>query len=427
MQRRKLLLGGLGVAAAAAAGAVLLRPGDEGAPYDSYFAGLNEELKRNGPMHPCMLIDLDRLDHNLDQVTASVAKVPGRNLRLVEKSLPSAGLLSYAMARTGSKRLMSFHQPFLSADATAFPDADLLVGKPLPARAAQLFYQQHRGRFDPATQLQWLIDTPENLQAYLALAKALGTRLQVNLELDVGLHRGGIAETESLAAVLKIIAANSEHLRFSGFMGYDPHVVKLPSFVGTPMALVQQVMLRYQSFVDFTKQQYAALWTDHLTLNTAGSPSYRLHEAETLATEVAVGSGLVKAADFDIPTLATHQPACFIATPVLKAENGPLRIPGIERVGPLFARWDINQSRAWFLYGGYWLANYESPKGLRRNAIYGHSTNQENVTASASVNLKVGDQVFLRPTQSEFVFLQFGDLLAVRKGRIVDRWPVYSG
>jgi D-serine deaminase-like pyridoxal phosphate-dependent protein len=118
---------------------------------------------------------------------------------------------------------------------------------------------------------------------------------------------------------------------------------------------------------------------------------------------------------------------CFIATPVLKAENGPLRLPGLERAGPLFARWDVNESRAFFIYGGYWMAHYESPKGLRRNELYGHSTNQENVMASAAVALDVDDQVFLRPTQSEAVLLQFGDLLAVRGGKIVEQWPVYSG
>jgi D-serine deaminase-like pyridoxal phosphate-dependent protein len=34
--------------------------------------------------------------------------------------------------------------------------------------------------------------------------------------------------------------------------------------------------------------------------------------------------------------------------------------------------------------------------------------------------------MFLRPTQSEFVMLQFGDLLAVADGEIVDRWPVFD-
>ena len=41
---------------------------------------------------------------------------------------------------------MSFHQPFLNHDAVAFADADILLGKPLPVRSAELFYREHKGR-----------------------------------------------------------------------------------------------------------------------------------------------------------------------------------------------------------------------------------------------------------------------------------------
>ncbi|MEL2330748.1 hypothetical protein, partial [Klebsiella pneumoniae] len=84
-------------------------------------------LKANGPMCPVLLIDLDRLDHNIDVVMRSVRR-GGKHLRLVEKSLPSPGLLAYIARRAGTRRLMSFHQPFLNHDAVAFADADILLG-----------------------------------------------------------------------------------------------------------------------------------------------------------------------------------------------------------------------------------------------------------------------------------------------------------
>ena len=79
-----------------------------------------------------------------------------------------------------------------------------------------------------------------------------------------------------------------------------------------------------------------------------------------------------------------------------------------------------------YYYGGYWLAEYESPKGLQFNEVLGYSANQENVNGSHSVGLKVDDQVFLRPTIVEGVLLQFGDLVTVRGGKILDYWPVYQ-
>ena len=48
------------------------KPGDHGAPYAPYFRALNAELKRNGPMEPAMVIDLDRLDANLDRVVRTL-------------------------------------------------------------------------------------------------------------------------------------------------------------------------------------------------------------------------------------------------------------------------------------------------------------------------------------------------------------------
>lgn len=425
MNRRKFVLGAAGVGVLAVGGGMLARPQAHGKPYDDYFRALNEELKKNGPMRPCMLIDLDRLDHNIDQVVQSVK--PPKHYRIVEKSLPSPALIDYVSKRAGTRRLMSFHQPFINDDAVAFPDADILIGKPLPVRSAGLFYKNLKGSFDPSRQLQWLIDTPEHLQQYLELAKGLGTKLRINIELDVGLHRGGVSSNETLGQILGLIAANPANLEFAGFMGYDPHAgMAVPSILGSHQELFLKGMAIYQGFVDYTRSQYAALWHDGLTLNAAGSPTYKMHEAETLSNDISVGTALLKPTHYDLDTLAAHVPAAYIATPVLKSA-GPVELPALDGKSRLFSWWDPNQRQTYFIYGGYWMAEYESPKGLQFNALFGHSTNQEIVNASPEVGLKVDDQVFFRPTQSEFVLLQFGDLVAVRGGKIVDYWTPLQG
>ncbi|WP_165669528.1 MULTISPECIES: DSD1 family PLP-dependent enzyme [Pseudomonas] len=402
-----------------------MRPADKGAPYSDYFARLNRELKAHGPMHPVMLIDLDRLDHNIDVVMQSVRRA-GKSLRLVEKSLPSPQLLDYIAKRAGTQRLMSFHQPFLNHDAERFPESDILLGKPLPVRAAQLFYEAHRGPFDPARQLQWLLDTPERLAQYLALAKALNIRMRINIELDVGLHRGGVQDTAGLGRMLDLIGANPQHLEFAGFMGYDPFVgMGVPGILGSPEALFAKVMTLYDGFVDYARTQHPTLWRPDLTLNTAGSPSYRMHERERTSSEVSVGSALLKPTHYDLPSLEEHQPAAYIATPVLKS-TGAVRIPALDGKSALFSWWDPNQRETFFIYGGNWMAEPESPTGLQFNGLYGRSSNQEMINGSHAVGLGVDDQVFLRPTQSESILLQFGDLLAVRDGRIVEQWPVYG-
>ena len=147
MQRRMLILGALGAGAAVA---WWKKPRDHGAPYEPYFRALNEELKQHGPMRPCMVIDLDRLDHNIDLVAGTLRRA-GKHYRIVEKSLPCQKLIAYVAQRAATQRLMSFHQPFLNLDALSFPNFDVLLGKPLPVGSAALFYRDLRaGGFDPA-------------------------------------------------------------------------------------------------------------------------------------------------------------------------------------------------------------------------------------------------------------------------------------
>jgi D-serine deaminase-like pyridoxal phosphate-dependent protein len=415
--RRRILLGGAAGLAAAAGGALLWRPGDRTRGHDAWFSSLNEMLKAEGPGHPVMLVDRERLHHNIDVIAASVG--PDKTYRVVVKSLPSVPLLREVMQRAGTDALMVFHQPFLNVIAREFPDADVLIGKPMPVAAARRFYTQlEAGRFDPARQLQWLIDTPERLAQYQALAQELGVHLRINAEIDVGLHRGGFAEPEALRPVLETIAADPEHLSFAGFMGYEPHLTGVADRIEDPAA--QSVLTIYRDFSDLARE--AGHDPERLTRNGAGSHTLRLYEGDDTMNDLAAGSGIVKPTDFDTALLKDNVPALFIATPILKRYD-ELKAPVPELASDLMQLWDPNRRRLYFIYGGYWKARYVSPSGVP-DPLY-HSTNQEPLSTSTSVDLEVDDWVFLRPTQSEAVMLQFGDLRVLDGGHIRERWPVF--
>lgn len=403
--------------------ALVMRPRDDGGGYDPYFRALNELLKQQGPAKPVLVLDLDRLDHNIAVLRQSIR--PPKQFRVVDKSLPSIQLVHYIFEKAGTNRVMSFHQPFLNQVADQLKGSQILLGKPMPVRSAERFYADLRSSFDPDHQLQWLIDTPERLEEYRALAERLQQKMLINVEIDVGLHRGGVQDTATLDRLLAIIAAHPTRLELAGFMGYDPHVAKVPSWARSRASLIAEVRATYQGYVDYVKAHYPQLWNDRLTLNGAGSPTYRLYEDDTLLNDLSVGSALVKPTDFDLDTLAPHVPALFIATPVLKA-GASARLPGLDWLSRLLAWWNPNLARTFFLYGGYWMARPVAPAGLHTNPVFGRSSNQEMLNGSARVELGVDDYVFLRPTQSEAVMLQFGDLLIVRGPTIVDRWPVFN-
>lgn len=411
--RRKLLIGSV-----LAAGAYALKPGDNGGPYSDYFSALNQALKSGKVSQPRMVLDLDAIDANIDALVASVQSP--KQWRVVVKSLPSIELLSYIMQRANTRALMAFHQPFLNQVADRFPESDVLLGKPLPATAAQTFYQNLGAtEFAADKQLQWLVDSVQRLQQYQAVAQSLGVAMRINLELDIGLHRGGFADAQSLLAALEIISNNPKHLQLSGFMGYEPFIVKLPN----TQSLFEGAKNSYHKFVDAARQSYPQMFERVLTYNIAGSQTYSLYEQDTFFNDISAGSGVVMPTDFDMETLSQHRPASYIAAPVLKHYDG-VKISGIEAMSSAFAAWNPNRQQAWYLYGGNWQAEYESPPGLIRNPIWGQSSNQEMVNGSDKIPLDVDDFVFLRPRQSEAVFLQFGNLLATRNGPIVDEWPV---
>ena len=417
MKRRSLIVGG----AAALGLGWLLRPGDRGADHSRYFQDVSAALDGAEMAKPTLVIDRSKLLANVDTL---LNHLEGRfNYRIVAKSLPSIALLGAIMEASGSNRLMLFHQPFINQVAARFPQADILLGKPMPVAAAHNFYRQFEGGdFSPENQLRWLLDTPERVSQYHQLAQTLGQDMQVCIELDVGLHRGGVQNDEQLLTMLGQITASGK-LNFCGFMGYEPHIVKVP--VGSAESYRDKAMAIYQHYIDVARKQLGNRWPEDAILNAGGSPTYEMYNFGSYpVNELAAGSCLVKPTDFDLPTLADHKPASYVATPVLKSLDA-LEIPGID-LGAVQSIWDPNRARTFFTYGGYWKAQPESPAGLVYNSLFGRSTNQEMLNGSKNIHLQPDDWVFLRPAQSEFVFLQFGDIAVYDDGAIVERWPVFS-
>lgn len=409
------------------AGAVGLCMGcafDRGAPYDDYFRNLNADLRATAPGTPILAIDLNRLDHNLDLLRAAVG--PRKIYRIVVKSLPSIDLLRYAMRHTQTRHLMAFHQPSLNAIANELPGSDVLLGKPLPASAARTFYEKCGAQttFEPERQIQWLLDSATRAEEYRAVATALGVRMRVAIELDIGDHRGHVQTHDQLRAILRRIESSPSCFELGGFMGYDAYAAGLPP--GLRTRILRDSTDRYQGFIDVTRREFPALYRPNLTRNGAGSKTIALYENDKVLNDLAAGSAAVMPTDFDVDTLSDHLPAAFIAAPILKHRKG-VDIPILPILGSWMEFTNPNRRNSYFLYGGNWKANYHSPKGLFPNPIYGRSSNSEMVNGSDRVSLTTDDYVFLRPTQSESVLLQFGDLWAFRQGTPTLRWPVIRG
>lgn len=381
--------------------------------HDAYFTALSTALHRAGLAEPVLVIDRQRLDANIDAVATMLGgRMP---VRLVVKSLPCADLLHRIATRLGSDRYMVFNRPMLVEMARLAPNADLLLGKPLPVTAASAYYDA-AGNDGPGP--QWLVDTPERLAQYSALARARNLTLRVNIEIDVGLHRGGLSDPQQLAALLDRL---DPCICVTGLMGYDPHIAKIPTRFGLRARADAAARRTYGAMADVLRNRVGG---EGLVLNTAGSPTYALHAKDSPGNEVAIGSAFVKPTDFDIATLAHHVPACFIATPLLKTAY-PALLPGLDGLSPLLARLRPATAQAQFIHGGHWLADPVSPPGLVQSGLFGPSSNQECWLGPHRPGLRPDDWIFLRPRQSEALFLQFGPIAVFDGTDITQAWPVF--
>lgn len=425
-RRRLLIATGVGVT-----GVLVARPSVKGGGHDAYYQGLEAAMQKANLYKPTLVIDKERLLHNIARLRHHLPS--NKAYRVVAKSLPSIPLLKLVMAEAKTQRLMLFHQPFINKVAQEIPDAHVLLGKPLPVGAAQRFYEVYANEakasgtgFKAAEQLEWLVDTLERAKEYANLAKTVGP-MKINFEIDVGLHRGGFTDQANLKEAVALVDADP-NLSVSGLMGYEPHIPKVPGVFGGPEGAMEKAVEMYTASKATLKVVLGDRYDEAtLTLNTGGSQTYQLYDENAPANEIAMGSGLVMPTDFDLPTLADHQAATFISTPVLKAMD-KTELPGAESLRGVFSWWDRNSARTYYIYGGHFLANLESPSGLQKNGLWGHSTNQEMINGSDKVKLKVGDMVVLRPHQSEAVFLRYGDIAVydASKGEISEFWPVLT-
>lgn len=383
-----------------------------------YFVKVQKALKRAGLAEPVLVVDRKRLDANISQLKTMLPA--DMRFRIVAKSLPCGPLLSHIATRADTDRLMTFNAAMALQMLDLMPKADQLMGKPLPVASVSALFDTipARKRAAAARQIQFLVDTPQRFLEMRKLARGKKLRLRVNLEIDVGLHRGGMAPGAALGNMLEALVTTPD-LELTGFMGYEPHLSKIPKLAGWRNRARKGATEIYRAARVQLAAHFSPAEIAKMTFNMAGSSTFGLYKSTAHATEISAGSALVKPSDFDLPILKAFQPAAFIATPALKVSRR-IRLPAIEYANNLLGK--PKSGTTIFIHGGYWMAQPIFPGGLKNSALFGRSSNQEMLVGPARTDLTVDEFVFLRPTQSEAVFLQFPKIAVFDGRRIADIW-----
>lgn len=372
----------------------------------SKFDVMSGALARNGVHRPALVLDAAALRDNLGVLAAELPH--GYAVRIADKSLPAPRLLAETMAALHSNRVMSFHLPLTARVLADFPEADVLMGKPMPSPAAAQFRRDN----PDADRVVWLIDSCQRLTEYLAIAQADGRTLRIAFEVDIGLGRGGYARPSDLAAAVGRVVAP---VQVEGLMGYEAHANALPRVLGGGGRAETRAMARLAAFVAALPPSARRI------LNTGGSTTAMDLPDDGPGNELVIGSAVVKPSDFDQPCNAALRPALFVVTPVLKTL--PHGLPGHPRLSSLLRATGLIGRRIAFGYGGKWMARPVWPEGLRPSPFYAASSNQHGWVLPNRT--QAPGWLVLRPTQSEALLQDFAEIHVLRDGVIAETWPVY--
>ncbi len=399
-------------------------------PDEARFAAWNQELRAKASGRESALVDLDAVEHNLRVVGQRLGA--RFSLRLVAKSLPSPRLLEHMMITACTNRIMAFSEGMVRDLLLRFgSNVDILLGRPATADAAARTFATLDERFssgaNPASNVRWLVDTPQRLTAFRDLAEQRGTTLKIALEIDVGLRRGGARNEDELASMLAIIAGSSR-LELAGLMGYDGHVYIAPE--GSEFSEVQA---RYADFVRAGSEAFPELFEGPLVYNGGGSRTYHRYvdELDTPIDEIAMGSAFLYPYNFAGLSETALRRATFLASPVLKRID-PAELPFAPGLLPEMAETNPDLELSFYLVGGGFAGEQVFPPGLVRNplgpggaGVNNLLSNQAQWLGSREVPLQVGDYVFYHPWEGDGI-RWLSRLDVFRNGELVDQWSTFQ-
>ena len=171
---------------------------------------------------PALLIDLPAMERNLETMSKFFEGRPA-SLRphakthktpiLAHKQL-EAGAIGITCAKLGEAEAM------VQAGIRNVLIANQVVGKRKIERLINL--SMH-------SDIIVAVDSEQNVADLAAAASDKGTRLNVIIEVEVGMQRCGVVADEKFVALARQIN-DAESLRFRGIMGYEGHAVATPGF-----------------------------------------------------------------------------------------------------------------------------------------------------------------------------------------------------
>ncbi|HZW32828.1 MAG TPA: alanine racemase [Isosphaeraceae bacterium] len=341
---------------------------------------------------PALLLDLDRLQHNIDRMSghfrergvawrphAKAYKCPA-----IAHLLRRAGAIGVTVAKVSEAEVMA---------AGGIDDiliAHLVVGSSKVARLAALQRQ---------ADVKVTVDHPDHVNPLGRAAVGAGTTIGVLVDVDLGMHRTGVASAQAAVALARRVSS-TPGLRFDGLMGYEGHTLFIADAAEKRAAIAAAIGRLLE-----TRDTVEAAGCSCRILSAGGSGSYQYTADIRGITEIQAGGGIFACQYYtQLCQVTGHLPSISLLATV------------VSRPAPDRAILDIGQKSA---------SQYRTPPVLRDYPdcpVLGLSAEHATVSVSPAVDLAIGEKVHVIPGYSDFTFVLHDRVLGHRRGVVESVW-----
>lgn len=373
---------------------------------------------------PCAFVDLDLLDRNIRDV---VSRANGKRIRVASKSVRCVALLRRILAADPSLQGVMCFTAREAAYLASLGFDDLLIGYPC-WRTADIA-EVARATADGA-RITLMVDSIAHVEQIERIAAQHGVRLPLCLDIDTaarlpGLHfgvwRSSLRTPAQARPVIERIVS-SKSVWLDGLMGYEAQIAGVGDrYPGQPLKNAMVNWLKGRSAREVAQRRVEAvelarsLGAELRFVNGGGTGSMRTTGAESVVTEITVGSGFYSPGLFDNYRDFRYLPAAGFAIEI------------VRQAAP----------RIYTCLGGGYVASGAPgpdrlpkpylPVGARLDKLEGAGEVQTPIQYDGPERLNLGDPVLLRHAKAGELCERFNELLLISGGEVMDQVTTYRG
>ena len=343
---------------------------------------------------PALLIDQKSFDHNVRQMAGCFEKqgiqwrphAKAFKCPAIAHQLRRAGAIGVTVAKVSEAEVM------VAGGIDDILIAHLVVGRTKTARLAAL--QRH-------ADVKVTVDHFDHIGPLSDAAHSAGVTIGVLVDLDIGMHRTGVADGPSAVRLAEAVAS-SRGLRFDGVMGYEGHTLA----IADPDQKKSAIQTAIAQLVA-TRDSIERAGLECRVVSTGGTGSYQTTSEVAGITEVQAGGGIF-ACQYYTKTcrVAGHQPAISVYATVVSR-------PSAHR-----AILDVGQKS---------VSQHTTPPVLRDYpdySIVSLSAEHAKIESAQPIQLRIGEKVHVVPGYSDFTFVLHDRVLMIDAGKVTADWSI---